>query len=156
MSGVNKCIFIGNLTREVDVRFTKSGQAVASFSIACNETYKDKDGNKQESVEFVNITAWGKLGEICGEYLQKGKQVYVEGKLKTTEYEDKDGNLRKTTGVTINNMTMLGQAGGGSGSGYEGGSSSGGSRGSSSSQGSSSQSSSSGGSDDFEDDNIPF
>ena len=117
MSGVNKCIFIGNLTREVDVRFTKSGQAVASFSIACNETYKDKDGNKQESVEFVNITAWGKLGEICGEYLQKGKQVYIEGRLQTREWDDKDGNKKQTTEIVASNMTMLGQAGGGGGSG---------------------------------------
>ena len=108
MSGVNKVLLIGNLTREVETRYTKSGQAVASFGIACNETYKDKDGNKQESVEFVNRTAWGKLGEVCGEYLQKGKLVYVEGKLKTDKYEDKDGNERTSTGVVISNMTMLG------------------------------------------------
>jgi single-strand DNA-binding protein len=111
MAGVNKFIGVGNLTRDPEVRYTKSGQAVSSFSIACNETYKDKDGNKQESVEFVNITAWGKLGEICGEYLSSGKQVYVEGKLKTDKYEDKDGNERQSTGVVISNMTMLGQAG---------------------------------------------
>jgi single-strand DNA-binding protein len=109
MAGVNRCIFIGNLTREVEVRFTKAGQAVAAFAIACNETYKDKDGNKQESVEFVNITAWGKLGEICEEFLSKGKQVYVEGKLKTDSYEDKEGNKRQSTSIVINNMTMLGQ-----------------------------------------------
>jgi single-strand DNA-binding protein len=111
MSGVNKFIGVGNLTREVEVRYTGSGQAVASFGIACNETYKDKDGNKQENVEFINITAWGKLGEICGEYLSKGKQVYVEGKLKTDEYDDKDGNKRTATGVVISNMTMLGRVG---------------------------------------------
>lgn len=110
MSGVNKFIGIGNLTREVEVRYTKSGRAVASFGIACNETYKDKDGNRQDSVEFVNITAWGKLGEICGEYLNKGKQVYVEGKLKTDEYKDKDGNKRKSTGVIIDKMLMLAQS----------------------------------------------
>jgi single-strand DNA-binding protein len=152
MSGVNRCIFIGNLTRSVEVRYTKSGQAVASFAIACNETYKDKDGNKQENVEFVNITAWGKLGEICGEYLEKGKQVYVEGKMKTDKYE-KDGVERYSTKIVISNMTMLGQAGSGSGSGHGGGNSSdGGTRGSSGG----SQGSSSGGSDDFEDDDIPF
>ena len=112
MSGRNLVIAIGNLTRDPEIRYTKSGQAVASFSIAWNETYKDKDGNKQESVEYINITAWGKLGEICGEYLQKGKQVYIEGKLKTDKYDDKDGNKKQSTKVVIHNMTMLGQAGG--------------------------------------------
>ena len=113
MAGVNKCIFIGNLTKDVEVRYTKSSQAVASFCIACNETYKDKDGNKQENVEYVNVTAWGKLGEICGEYLEKGKQVYIEGKMKTEKYE-KDGVEKYSTKIIASNMTMLGQAGSGS------------------------------------------
>ncbi|MEE9354225.1 MAG: single-stranded DNA-binding protein [Methylococcaceae bacterium] len=113
MSGVNKVLAIGNLTREVEVRHTQGGQTLASFSIACNETYKDKEGNKQESVEYINITAWGRLGEICAEYLKTGKQVYVEGKLKTDEYEDKDGNKKQSTKVVIHNMTMLGQVNGG-------------------------------------------
>ncbi len=136
MAGVNKWHGVGNLTREVDVRYTKSGQAVASFCIACNETYKDKDGNKQENVEFVNITAWGKLGEICGEFLKIGKQVYIEGKMKTDKYE-KDGVERYSTKIVASTMTMLEQAGSGS-------------------QSSNGSQSSSGGSDDFEDDNIPF
>lgn len=144
MAGVNKWIGIGNLCNDPTVRFTKSGQAVASFSIACNETYKDKDGNKQESVEFVNITAWGKLGEICGEYLTKGKQVYVEGKLKTKKYQDKDGNDRQSTSIVINNMTMLGQAGGDHRTEH------------SSSSGSSLSGGQGGGADDLEDDDIPF
>jgi single-strand DNA-binding protein len=142
MAGVNKCIFIGNLTRDPEVRYTKSSQAVASFSIACNETYKDKDGNKQENVEYVNVVAWGKLGEICGEYLEKGKQVYIEGKMKTDKYE-KDGIERYSTKIVASNMTMLGQAGTGSAS-------SGSPPSSPPSQGSSS------GPDDFEDDDIPF
>ena len=99
MAGVNKGIFIGNLTRDPEVRYTKSSQAVASFSIACNDTWKDKDGNKQERVEYIRIVAWGKLGEICGEYLNKGKQVYIEGRLQTREWDDKDGNKKQTTEI---------------------------------------------------------
>lgn len=110
MASVNKCIFIGNLTRNPEVRYSKSGAAVCSFSIACNESWKGKDGNKQERVEYVNITAFGKLGEICGEYLGKGKQVYIEGKMQTDKYE-KDGIERYSTKIIANNMTMLGQAG---------------------------------------------
>jgi single-strand DNA-binding protein len=136
MAGVNKWHGIGNLTRDVEIRYTKSGQAVASFCIACNETYKDKDGNKQENVEFVNITAWGKLGEICGEFLKTGKQVYIEGKMKTDCYE-KDGEKRYSTKIIASNMTMLGQAGSGS-------------------QSSDGAQGSSGGPDDFEDDDINF
>lgn len=160
MAGVNKVILVGNLGRDPEVRYTKSGQAVASFSLATSEKWTGKDGNKEEKTEWHRIVAWGKLGEICGEYLSKGKQVYIEGRLQTREWEDNDGNKKQTTEIVANNMTMLGQAGGGGGSGYEGGSSSGGSRGQSSSsgsQGSPSQgSSSSGGHDDFEDDDIPF
>ncbi len=163
MAGVNKVILVGNLGRDPEVRYTKSGQAVASFSLATSEKWTGKDGNKEEKTEWHRIVAWGKLGEICGEYLSKGKQVYIEGRLQTREWEDNDGNKKQTTEIVANNMTMLGQAGGGSGSssgGYDSNSnsSSGGSRGqsgSSASQGSPSQSSS-GGSDDFEDDDIPF
>lgn len=108
MAGVNKCIFIGNLTRDPEVRYGKSGDAITSFSIACNETWKGKDGQKQEKVEFVNITAFGKLGEICGEYLNKGKQVYIEGRMQTDKYE-KDGRDVYSTKIIANNMTMLGQ-----------------------------------------------
>lgn len=110
MASVNKCIFIGNLTRDVETRFTKSGDAVTSFSIACNETWKGKDGQKQERVEYVNVVTFGKLATICGEYLTKGKQVYIEGKMQTEKYE-KDGRDVYTTKIVANNMTMLGQAG---------------------------------------------
>ncbi len=153
MAGVNKVILVGNLGRDPEVRYTKSGQAVASFSLATSERWTGKDGNKEEKTEWHRIVAWGKLGEICGEYLSKGKLVYIEGRLQTREWDDKDGNKKQTTEIVASNMTMLGQAGGG-GSGYEGGSSSGGSRSSSNSP--SSQGSSSGGHDDFEDDDIPF
>ncbi len=145
MAGVNKVILVGNLGRDPEVRYTKSGQAVASFSLATSERWTGKDGNKEEKTEWHRIVAWGKLGEICGEYLSKGKQVYIEGRLQTREWDDKDGNKKQTTEIVANNMTMLGQASGSS-------SSSGG--GSSASSGS--QQSSSGGSEDFEDDDIPF
>lgn len=111
MSGVNKVILVGNLGRDPEVRYTKSGQAVASFSLATSERWTGKDGNKEEKTEWHRIVAWGKLGEICGEYLSKGKQVYIEGRLQTREWDDKDGNKRSTTEIVANNMTMLGQAG---------------------------------------------
>ena len=157
MAGVNKVILVGNLGRDPEVRYTKSGQAVASFSIATSEKWTGKDGNKEEKTEWHRIVAWGKLGEICGEYLSKGKQVYLEGRLQTREWEDNNGNKKQTTEIVASNMTMLGQAGGSGGSGYGGGnSSSGSSRGPSGSSGSSSSQGSSGGQEDFEDDDIPF
>lgn len=139
MSGVNKVILVGFLGRDPEVRFTKSGQAVASFSLATSEKWTGKDGQKEEKTEWHRIIAWGKLGEICGEYLSKGKQVYIEGRLQTREWDDKDGNKKQTTEVVANNMTMLGQAGAGSNS-----------------QSSAGSQSSSGGPDDFEDDDISF
>lgn len=139
MSGVNKVILVGNLGRDPEVRYTKAGQAVASFSLATSEKWTGKDGNKEEKTEWHKITAWGKLGEICGEYLSKGKQVYIEGRLETREWEDKDSVKHQTTEIVVNNMTMLGQAGGGG-----------------SSQGYSGASGASGGSDDIDGDEIPF
>jgi single-strand DNA-binding protein len=149
MAGVNKVILVGNLGRDPEVRYTKAGQAVASFSLATSERWTGKDGNKEEKVEWHRIVAWGKLGEICGEYLFKGKQVYIEGRLQTREWDDKDGNKKQTTEIVANNMTMLGQVGnGGASDSSRGGSSQGSSAGR--------QGSSPGGSDDFEDDDIPF
>ena len=151
MAGVNKVILVGNLGRDPEVRYTKSGQAVASFSIATSESWKGKDGNREEKTEWHRIVAWGKLGEICGEYLSKGKQVYIEGRLQTRDWDDKDGNKRSTTEIVAGTMTMLGQAGGGGNQDYSNGPSGA----SSSSSGSSTSSDSSSG-DDFEDDDIPF
>jgi single-strand DNA-binding protein len=142
-TGVNKVILVGFLGRDPEVRYTKASQAVASFSIATTEKWTGKDGNKEEKTEWHKITAWGKLGEICGEYLTKGKQVYIEGRLQTREWEDNDGVKKQTTEIVANNMTMLGQAGSGSAS-------SGRPQSSPPSQGSSS------GPDDFLDDDIPF
>ena len=145
MAGVNKVILVGNLGQDPIVRYTKAGQAVASFSLATSEKWTGKDGNKEEKTEWHRVIAWGKLGEICGEYLNKGKQVYIEGRLQTREWEDKEGVKHHTTEIVCNNMTMLGQAGSGSQS------SSSGAQSSASSQGSS------GRQDDFDSDmDIPF
>lgn len=106
MASLNRCMFIGNLGKDPEVRFTPGGQAVANFSIACSESWT-KDGQKQERTEWVRVTAWGKTAELCGEYLKKGKQVYAEGKLQTREYE-KDGQKRYATEIVASNVVFLG------------------------------------------------
>lgn len=122
MASLNRCMFIGNLGKDPEVRFTPGGQAVANFSIACSESWT-KDGQKQERTEWVRVTAWGKTAELCGEYLKKGKQVFVEGKMQTREYE-KDGQKRYATEIVASNVVFLGgrdggqQAAGGGSSGY--------------------------------------
>jgi single-strand DNA-binding protein len=111
MSGsVNKVILIGNLGRDPEVKFLDGGRAVCNFSVACNETWKDKEGQKQERVEWVNIVAWGKLAELCGQYLKKGRQCFIEGKLQTDKY-DKDGSTRYSTKVVASEVTFLGGKG---------------------------------------------
>jgi single-strand DNA-binding protein len=111
MAGVNKVILIGNLGADPEVRYTPSGSAVANFRIATSEQWTDKGGQKQERTEWHRIVAWGRLGEICGEYLHKGKQIYVEGRLQTREWEDREGNKRFTTEVVAQTMQMLGPSG---------------------------------------------
>lgn len=111
MAGVNKAILIGNLGVDPEVRYTPSGRAVANFRIATSEQWTDKDGRKQDRTEWHRVVAWGRLGEICGEYLHKGRQVYIEGKLQTRAWEDRDGNKRYTTEVVAQTMQMLGSAG---------------------------------------------
>ena len=109
MAGINKVILIGNLGSDPEVRYTPSGAAVANFSIATSEEWKDKDsGEKRERTEWHRIVAWRTLGEICGEYLSKGRQVYIEGKLQTRSWEDRDGNKRYTTEIVASQMQMLG------------------------------------------------
>lgn len=105
---VNKWIGIGNLTRDPEIKYTPSGTAVCNFTIACNERYKDRDGKQQEKAEFINIVAWKQLAEICGKYLHKGKQVYIEGRIQTRSYEDKDGNKRYVTEIVADKMQILG------------------------------------------------
>ncbi len=111
---VNKVILIGKLGADPEVRYTSGGSAVATFSIATNERWNDKNtGERQERTEWHRIVAWGRLGEICGEYLAKGKQVYIEGRLQTRSWDDRDGNKRYTTEVVAASMVMLGSAPGG-------------------------------------------
>ena len=111
MSGVNKVILIGNLGGDPTVRYTPQGTAVANFNIATTERFTNRSGEKEERTEWHRIVAWGKLAEICQQYLKKGKQVYVEGRLQTRQWEDQQGQKRQTTEVVANNMQMLGRAG---------------------------------------------
>lgn len=108
MAGVNKVILVGNLGKDPEVRYTPSGMAVCNFSIATTENWKDKEGAKQDKTEWHKIVTFGKLAEICGEYLAKGKQVYIEGRLQTRAWDDKSGNKRYTTEIVANVMQMLG------------------------------------------------
>ncbi|MDX2009958.1 MAG: single-stranded DNA-binding protein [Myxococcaceae bacterium] len=106
--GVNKVILIGNLGKDPEVRFTPSGAAVANFNIATNESWTDKSGQKQERTEWHRIVVWGKLAELCGEYLKKGRQCYVEGRLQTREWTDKEGKKNYTTEVVAQTVQFLG------------------------------------------------
>lgn len=108
MSGVNKVILVGNLGKDPEVRTIESGKKVANFSLATSETYKDRDGNKKEKTEWHSVVLWDKLAEIAEKYLSKGSTVYIEGKLQTRSWDDKDGNKRYTTEVVGQNLTMLG------------------------------------------------
>ena len=108
MSGLNKVMLIGRLGRDPELRYTPSGLAIANFSVATSEEWKDKNtGEKKERTEWHRIVAFGKLGEICGQYLSKGKQVYVEGRLQTRSWE-KDGVTRYTTEIVASDMQFLG------------------------------------------------
>lgn len=117
MKSLNRVQLIGRLGKNPEIRYTANGSAVANFSLATNETWTGKDGQKNERTEWHNLVAWGKLGEICGEYLTKGKQIYIEGRLNTRSWEDKDGNKRYTTEIRAENMIMLGGPGAGAGAG---------------------------------------
>lgn len=108
MAGVNKVILVGNLGKDPEVRYLEGGTAVANFSLATTETYKDKTGNRVEQTEWHNVVVWRGLAEIAEKYLKKGSQVYVEGKLRTRAWDDKDGVKRYTTEIVADNMTMLG------------------------------------------------
>ncbi len=112
MAGVNKVILIGNLGADPEIRYTPSGVAVANFRLATGETRTNKDGQKETKTEWHRIVAFGKLAEICGEYLAKGRQVYIEGRIQTRSWDDRDGNKRYTTEIVANNMQMLGGPGG--------------------------------------------
>lgn len=116
MASINKVILIGNLGNDPEIRSLPSGQAVANFNIATTERWTGKDGNPGEKTEWHRIVVFGKQAENCKEYLKKGRQVYVEGRLQTREWDDKEGQKRKTTEIVANTVQFLG-SGGGSGGG---------------------------------------
>ena len=110
MAGINKVILVGNLGKDPEVRYLEGGTAVANFPIATSETYKDRtSGEKKVATEWHNIVLWRRLAEIAEKYLKKGSQVYIEGKLKTRRWQDKDGNNRYTTEIVGDNLQMLGK-----------------------------------------------
>lgn len=111
MASLNKVMLIGNLGQDPEVRFTPAGQAVATFNIATSERWTDKAGQKQEKTEWHRIVVWGKTAENCKEYLSKGRPVFVEGRLQTREWTDKEGKKRYTTEVVANLVQFLGAAG---------------------------------------------
>lgn len=103
---INKAILIGNLGADPEVRYTQTGTAVANFNLATTESWT-KDGNKEEKTEWHRVVAFGRLGEICGEYLSKGSKVYIEGRIQTRQWDDKDGNKRYTTEIVAREMKIL-------------------------------------------------
>ena len=117
MASVNKVILIGNLGRDPEIRYMPSGDAVANLRIATTDKFKDRNGEQQEVTEWHSVAFFGKQAEICGQYLKKGSQVYVEGSLRTRKWQDKDGNDRYTTEIRGDRMQMLGGRGGGGGGG---------------------------------------
>jgi single-strand DNA-binding protein len=109
MAGINKAIIVGRLGRDPELRYTPDGTAIANFSVATSEEWTDKtSGEKKERTEWHRIVAYRRLGEICGEYLSKGRQVYIEGRIQTRDWEDKDGVKRYTTEIIASQMQMLG------------------------------------------------
>ena len=112
--GVNKAIILGNLGQDPEVRYSQGGKALCNLSIATSEKWKDKDsGEDQERTEWHRIVAFGRLAEVMGEHLHKGSQVYIEGKIQTRKWQDRDGNDRYTTEIVANDMQMLGSRQGG-------------------------------------------
>lgn len=112
MAAVNKAILLGNLGRDMEMRFTQSGTPVGTFSLATTEKYTDRDGQKREDTQWHRVTVWGKTAEAIHEYMTKGKQVYVEGKLQTKEWEGKDGKKQKSTEIRADRVVLLGGGGG--------------------------------------------
>jgi single-strand DNA-binding protein len=108
MSSINKVILIGRLGKDPEVRFTQNGTAVARLSVATDESYKDKEGNKVQRTEWHNVILWNQLANLAGEYLAKGRQAYFEGKLQTREWEDQEGNRRVSTEIVARHLVLLG------------------------------------------------
>lgn len=120
MASLNKVMLIGNLGKDPEVRYTTSGTAVASFSLATSERFKNRSGDWEDRTEWHNVTLWGRLAEIAGEYLAKGRTVYVEGRLQTRKWQDREGRDRYTTEVVADKMQMLGGGRGEGGAGRQG------------------------------------
>ncbi len=117
MASVNKVILVGNLGKDPEVRYMPSGEAIANITVATTDSWKDKQGEKQERTEWHRVSFFGKLAEIVGQYLKKGSQIYVEGRLQTRKWQDKEGQDRYTTEIVADKMQMLGgRSGGGMGS----------------------------------------
>jgi single-strand DNA-binding protein len=125
MAGVNKAILIGNLGKDPEIRYTQSGMAIANFTLATTDRFKNRDGEWEDRTEWHRVVFFGRTAEVCGEYLHKGKQVYVEGRIQTRKWEDKSGQERYTTEIVGDKMQMLGRVDEG-GSGGRGGSGQGG------------------------------
>lgn len=108
MIGVNKVILIGNLGKDPELRYTPSGQAVATFTLATTERWNDRNGQRQDRTEWHNVVAWGKLGELVNQYLKKGRSAYIEGRITTRSWDDKDGNKRYKTEIVASQIQFLG------------------------------------------------
>jgi single-strand DNA-binding protein len=121
MGSVNKVILVGNLGRDAELRYTPGGAAVATLNLATTEIWNDKEGQRQEKTEWHRVILWGKQAETLNQYLQKGKQIYVEGRLQTRQWDDKDGNKRYTTEVRGDRVVLLSGGGGGGGGSRSGG-----------------------------------
>lgn len=118
MASVNKVILVGNLGRDPELRYTPGGQPVANFSIATSESWNKKDGSgREERTEWHRIVAWGRTAELCAQYLAKGRTVYIEGRLQTREWENKEGQKQRTTEVVANTVQFIGSGGGAGGGG---------------------------------------
>jgi single-strand DNA-binding protein len=108
MSGVNKVILIGNVGKDPEIRHMENGTSKATFPLATTETYRDREGQRMEQTEWHNIVLWRGLADLAEKYIRKGKQLYIEGKLRTRSWEDRDGNKRYTTEIIADNITLLG------------------------------------------------
>ncbi|NNL87099.1 MAG: single-stranded DNA-binding protein [Myxococcales bacterium] len=117
MASVNKVILVGNLGRDPELRYTQNGQAVANFSVATTDRWNSKEGQREERTEWHRIVAWGKTAELCAQYLSKGRSVYIEGRIQSREWEDREGQKRNTTEIVAQTVQFLGGRGGGGGGG---------------------------------------
>lgn len=120
MAGVNKVILIGNLGRDPELRYTQSGQPVANFTLATTESFNRREGGREERTEWHRIVAWGRTAELCSQYLSKGRTVYVEGRIQTREWENREGQKQRTTEVVALTVQFLGSPRGGGGGGSSG------------------------------------